>query len=1190
MLGVMMGKPGKRPQAEGRLAAGNSRPRRGFILVVTLSMMILLTVITVGLMSLSAITLRASNLGKDQRIARENARMALVFAIGELQKYASQDQRITAIADIAGNAEGLQLAPNSDPRNDQPINPKAKPKGLSPVQPGTRYWTGVFVNQDPPASIHTQTPSPLIVNWLVSGNSTTWPDGGPAILPSDATYAVAQNGEVSDPDKAVILVGKNSVSTSGDGLERTVSVPLIYVLGKDGKGQVTKTPVARYGWWIGDEGVKAKVNIPKSLEAPANYAALAAQRRGLEVIDGFKAYPFGNAGRESIPKLITFGEIPLLVPGVRSSSGGPSPFQNIFHSATTESRGLLTDTLRGGTKIDLTTILDGALPGSNPLSTIDNYPVKGENIIPSIKTDICDTTKLVAPKWDTLKEFSDRGKNLNGGSLICKAAASTTDASIGPIIIDFRLLMGAKIITKAADSFNIDACGKIAIAIANPYSHNLKWNNDLEIEVRNLTNTGQWPSRIWNLGSPTAFIPHCDAAGVATEPAVFNSAVFRIRAASLAPGEARAYTIAGPVKRAAADATSRLVIDLAPFGSSSPFDFNNCVELENTNTYGSIPSMDVRESAESSLIGIEMRLAGSPNILHRADRFELDNGYYADNIRSFSNADAAQMTQPFPLMCYSFQISQPGVNYLSLMPSGYAMGQRGSTLRTFTDFNLQAAHIRRPIASYNAPPFFMESNDSKALLPGSPPGGDTGTGFTRNLALSPLPWGRSPAGSQKTILFSVPSQLVSLAQLQHADLTGDDFTASIGHQPGNAVGNSYATLFVKRGLLSQIRTDYTICPNTQAPTHYYDICHLLNSSLWDSYYFSTLPHDGDSNPENPTLVRIPTSNPSPKATKDPLTPATFLMIDGAFNCNSTDKNAWKIFLASARHFKHSADTANKDEAAFPRTLEQISTSALPPTGNDADSFSGFRRLSDKQLDALAGEIVKQVRIRGPFVSLSHFVNRSLVPSTPSDPLPKPELTRCGPLQFAIDESGANINFAGDRNAFSRIDPTADRVTLLEKQGRPIADLDGGDSGGRPADADPSTPDWAMTDRDNNYGTVSSILADREMFKASNYKPEQGYRSTGIPGWLTQADVLQVIGPALTTRSDTFRIRACGEALDPNGKSTAKAYCEAIVQRMPDYVDPTDLPTARGEKLSKLNETYGRQFQIISFRWLSPNEI
>ena len=122
------------------------------------------------------------------------------------------------------------------------------------------------------------------------------------------------------------------------------------------------------------------------------------------------------------------------------------------------------------------------------------------------------------------------------------------------------------------------------------------------------------------------------------------------------------------------------------------------------------------------------------------------------------------------------------------------------------------------------------------------------------------------------------------------------------------------------------------------------------------------------------------------------------------------------------------------------------------------------------------------------------------------------------------------------------------------------------------------------------GAVASIVADREMLKDAKYKPEQGYRSTGIPGWLTQADVLQVIGPSLTARSDTFRIRTFGEALDSNGKTAAKVYCEAIVQRIPSYVDPANAPSARGTTLSNMNKSYGRQIQIVAFRWLSPNEI
>jgi hypothetical protein len=82
----------------------------------------------------------------------------------------------------------------------------------------------------------------------------------------------------------------------------------------------------------------------------------------------------------------------------------------------------------------------------------------------------------------------------------------------------------------------------------------------------------------------------------------------------------------------------------------------------------------------------------------------------------------------------------------------------------------------------------------------------------------------------------------------------------------------------------------------------------------------------------------------------------------------------------------------------------------------------------------------------------------------------------------------------------------------------------------------------------------------------------------------------VIGPAISARSDTFRIRTLGEARDGTGKVIATAYCEAMVQRQPYYVDPADEPHERGDSLSDTNKTYGRKFEIVSFRWLSPGEI
>lgn len=62
---------------------------------------------------------------------------------------------------------------------------------------------------------------------------------------------------------------------------------------------------------------------------------------------------------------------------------------------------------------------------------------------------------------------------------------------------------------------------------------------------------------------------------------------------------------------------------------------------------------------------------------------------------------------------------------------------------------------------------------------------------------------------------------------------------------------------------------------------------------------------------------------------------------------------------------------------------------------------------------------------------------------------------------------------------------------------------------------------------------------------------------------------------LCTRSDTFRIRAYGEALNPadDTRREAEAYCEAIVQR-------TSAPLGG----------FGRRYAVISFRWLGPDDL
>jgi hypothetical protein len=130
-----------------------------------------------------------------------------------------------------------------------------------------------------------------------------------------------------------------------------------------------------------------------------------------------------------------------------------------------------------------------------------------------------------------------------------------------------------------------------------------------------------------------------------------------------------------------------------------------------------------------------------------------------------------------------------------------------------------------------------------------------------------------------------------------------------------------------------------------------------------------------------------------------------------------------------------------------------------------------------------------------------------------------------------------------------------------------------------------------------YTTQKEItLADISNPVLYNYKtPEAatGNPAAGAPGWITQGDLMRVLEPAATVRADTFVVRVCGEAWDTTGAVTARVYAEAVVQRLPEYVDPIDRPslnvyTAGGA--SQANKKFGRRMSVVSFRWLSSKEV
>jgi hypothetical protein len=92
-------------------------------------------------------------------------------------------------------------------------------------------------------------------------------------------------------------------------------------------------------------------------------------------------------------------------------------------------------------------------------------------------------------------------------------------------------------------------------------------------------------------------------------------------------------------------------------------------------------------------------------------------------------------------------------------------------------------------------------------------------------------------------------------------------------------------------------------------------------------------------------------------------------------------------------------------------------------------------------------------------------------------------------------------------------------------------------------------------------------------------------------WLTQADIMTALAPVLFPRSDTFVIRAYGEAVNPATNATeGRAWCEAIVQRVPEYFDRSQEPEILPAELNQLNQIHGRRFKVVSFRWLTRSDI
>lgn len=393
-----------------------------------------------------------------------------------------------------------------------------------------------------------------------------------------------------------------------------------------------------------------------------------------------------------------------------------------------------------------------------------------------------------------------------------------------------------------------------------------------------------------------------------------------------------------------------------------------------------------------------------------------------------------------------------------------------------------------------------------------------------------------------------------------------------------AIGNSYA-----HPQIPSDRAYATVSRNydgTQRSEAFADHSYLANKALWDEYFFSSItPQRSEvevfesSDTEAKDVAEgfffnekaLPNRRMKPYlagldeskledlfASKDAFTDgladkiAAHLMVEGAFNVNSTSVDAWKVFLSSLK----SKPVAYLDKsAAMNGAAPVLATShsgtpvgqfalaggspfsGSPANARDAKQWANWRELTDTEIGELAAAMVKQVKLRGPFLSMSEFVNRRLDPASP-------EFSAKGALQAALDDPDVSINEA------------------FRKPGRKF--------------------------------TASEVSSMNPAFPLA----AEGPVAYGSSAYIDQADVLRGFAEQLAPRGDTYVIRTYGDSIDASGNVVARAWCEAVVQRTPELLDATNSPEVKPADpvMTETNKLFGRNIRIISFRWLNSSEV
>lgn len=306
---------------------------RGFSLILSLVVMAFLLVTILSVAAFVTIESRLAAQHQSNQRARLNAAVALRLALAHLQQEAGPDRRITARADILANTTQAGWTWNTI------RNP---------------LWTGVWRSD-----LQLQPPS-----WLISGRHDRTPGAQSVNLHGQTDFFADQwvpwQNDYTIPGESLVpLVGdacatgaELATATSPGRPNGRISLPRLSLPDTAAHGS--------YCYWIGDEGVKARINLTDPrltpLGAPTTpqlqqEALRGATRSGTDLMAGLATVPLGGIDG----RITQMRELPFLTDGGLglTETNPPTRAKRLFTDATLWSRGVNSDSLWGGLKVDL---------------------------------------------------------------------------------------------------------------------------------------------------------------------------------------------------------------------------------------------------------------------------------------------------------------------------------------------------------------------------------------------------------------------------------------------------------------------------------------------------------------------------------------------------------------------------------------------------------------------------------------------------------------------------------------------------------------------------------------------------------------------------------------------------------------------------------------------------------------------